>query len=157
MAIPRSFGDMAESKYMKKDDVGEEGLVVIVKGFRRDNLAMDGQPEEMKWVMGVTGTSLSGEPLKPVVMGPTNIQALQHATGAENPAGTIGKKIVIYCDPNVTMMGKVVGGLRIRKVTNRDVAPGDSFDDMKGGEKEALAQDLRRTPSSGEIVDDIPF
>ena len=44
------IGEMKDSKFMKKEDVGEGKLVTIAE-LEQQNVAMDDQPPELKWIM----------------------------------------------------------------------------------------------------------
>lgn len=99
----------SESKYLKKEDVGEDGLIVTIKGFTREILEADGTQEE-KTVMHFV------EDLKPMVLNRTNAQLVAVATGAKTAGDARGKQIVVYNDPTVGFGGKITGGIRIKKL-----------------------------------------
>ena len=101
------IGEMKESKYLRKEDVGQ-GRLFTIQSLIQENVAMDKQPEELKWVMYFE------EEEKGIVLNWTNIQLAAQATGSEETETWIGKKIVLYADPNVSFGGKLVGGIRIR-------------------------------------------
>lgn len=98
---------MTESKYLKQDDVGD-GKLVTVKGITRTNVAREDDEPEYKYTMAFQETD------KPLVLNTTNIQLCARACGSEDTDDWIGKKIVLYTDPNVSYAGKLVGGIRIR-------------------------------------------
>ena len=98
---------MRESKYLKKEDVGQGKLVTIVE-LGQVNVAMEDQPPEMKWVIHFN------EFPKGMVLNWTNIQLIAKALGTEETDEWKGKKIVIYEDDNVSFGGKLVGGIRCR-------------------------------------------
>jgi len=107
-----SFGDLvpSESKYLKKEDVGEDGLILTVKGFRIETLDSDGGQED-KVILHFM------EDVKPMVLNRTNSQLIAIATGASKAGDARGKQIVVYNDPTVSYGGKITGGLRIRKIS----------------------------------------
>lgn len=109
--MPR-VSEMLESKYLKKDDVGG-GQLWTVKGFKRVNVAQEGEPPEMKWVMFFM------EHEKPLVMNSTNIQLAEKVFGSDNTDDWIGNQIVLYVDENVSFGGKIVGGIRLRARRNK--------------------------------------
>lgn len=121
----------SESKYLKKEDVGEDGLIVTIKGFSRENLEADGTTEE-KTVMHFV------EDLKPMVLNRTNAQLVAVATGAKVAGDARGKQIVVYNDPTVGFGGKITGGIRIKKVA--------------GAPKSAA-----KPVTTGEPDDEVPF
>ncbi len=100
----------SESKYLSKSDVGEEGLVLTVKGFRMESIKGD-DGEEEKVVLHFM------EDIKPMIVNRTNAQLVGVCTGAKTAGEARGKQIVVYNDPTVSFGGKITGGLRIKKVT----------------------------------------
>lgn len=98
---------MIPSKFLKKEDV-EPPKLVTIKALRQANVAMDDQPEEMKW------TIFFKELDKPMVLNSTNIQLLTMALGTDETDDWIGKQVVVYNDPSVSFGGKITGGVRIR-------------------------------------------
>lgn len=114
----------SKSKYLTKEDVGEDGLVLTVKGFRMETLESDDGNED-KMVLHFL------EDVKPMVLNRTNAQLIAVATGARVAGDAKGKKIVVYNDPTVSFGGKITGGLRIRKVTGQPkAAPAKAEDDL---------------------------
>ena len=103
------IGDMIESKFLKKEDVnGEGGVLVTISGCFETNVALPSADPVMKW-------ALSFEELdKPLVLNSTNINMCAKACGSENTDDWMGKKVVLYEDPNVSFGGKLVGGIRLR-------------------------------------------
>jgi hypothetical protein len=105
----------SNSKYLTKDDVGEDGLVLTVKGFRMETLKGD-DGEEDKMVLHFM------EDVKPMVLNRTNSQLVGVATGAKVAGEARGKQIVVYNDPTVSFGGKITGGLRIKKIAGQPKA-----------------------------------
>ncbi len=103
------IGEMIESKFLKKEDVGgERGILVTIASCGEVNVAIPGAEPVMKW-------ALSFEELdKPMVLNSTNIHSCGKACGSDNTDDWMGKKIVLYEDPNVSFGGKLVGGIRVR-------------------------------------------
>jgi hypothetical protein len=100
----------SNSKYLTKDDVGEDGLVLTIKGFRMETLKSD-DGEEDKMVLHFV------EDVKPMVVNRTNAQLVGVATGVKTAGEARGKQIVVYNDPTVSFGGKITGGLRIKKLS----------------------------------------
>ena len=128
------LGQMTESKYLKQADVPQPVLVTIT-GFKKVNVAQQDEAPENKWTLGLAEFD------KPLVLNTTNIQLLGLATGTDDTDEMVGKKIVLYTDPNVSYGGKLVGGLRIRAVRQKPQAARvpapvaqaeDQFDDDGG-------------------------
>lgn len=103
------ISDMKESKYVKKEDCGENGIIVTIHSVGNENVAMENEPPEHKYILNFK------EDVKPLVMNWTNIQLCAQATGSDDTDNWPGKKIVLYNDPNVSFAGKLTGGIRIRK------------------------------------------
>jgi hypothetical protein len=100
----------SNSKYLSKADVGEDGIVLTIKGFRMETLESDDGNEE-KTVMHFL------EDFKPMVLNRTNAQLVGVCTGAKTAGDAKGKQIVVFNDPTIAFGGKITGGLRIKKVT----------------------------------------
>jgi len=99
--------EMRESKFLKQSDVGA-GMLMTVSGCEKHNVAQEGAEPELKWCL------LFEETDKPLVLNSTNIQLAERVFDSDNTDNWIGKKIVLYVDPNVSYGGKVVGGIRVR-------------------------------------------
>jgi hypothetical protein len=100
--------EMRESKFLKKEDVGR-GALATIKGVVRKNVAQEGADDEMKWCL--TFAELD----KPFVLNMTNIQSCEEMFGSDDTDHWIGKRLVLYTDPNVMYAGKRIGGIRVRK------------------------------------------
>jgi hypothetical protein len=117
-----------ESKFLKRSDVGEDGMVLTIRGFKLETVKGD-EGEEEKVVMHFA------EDVKPMILNKTNSNLLAVCTGAKNVGDAKGKKIVVYDDPTISFGGRITGGLRIKKVpgaprTAPAAAPaGDTFND----------------------------
>jgi hypothetical protein len=103
------IGEMKESKYLKKEDVGK-GKLVTIERLEQQNVAMENKPEELKW------TAFFKEFSKGLVLNWTNLQLIARALNTEETDDWIGKQIVLYEDPNVSFGGDLVGGIRVREV-----------------------------------------
>lgn len=99
--------EMRESKFLKKEDVGA-GALMTVASCEQYNVAKEGAPPEHKWCLTFTETD------KPLVLNSTNIQLCERMFGSDDTDHWVGKKIVLYTDPNVSYQGKVIGGIRVR-------------------------------------------
>lgn len=99
----------SNSKYLQKDDVGEDGVILTIRGFKRETLENDDGNEE-KIVL-----YFQEQDYKPMVVNRTNANMIANATGSRTAGESIGKQIVVYNDPTVQFAGKITGGLRIKK------------------------------------------
>jgi hypothetical protein len=107
--------EMLESKFLKKEDVGEGALMTISEVVQK-NVAKQGADPEMKWCL------LFEEEDKPLVLNSTNIQLCQKIFESDDTDYWLGKQIVLYTDPTVSFQGKVIGGIRVRKPKTKPVA-----------------------------------
>jgi hypothetical protein len=102
----------SNSKYLSKADVGEDGLVLTIKGFRNEPVKGD-DGEEDKVVLHFV------EEVNPMILNRTNSQLIGVCTGAKTAGEAKGKQIVVFNDPTIAFGGKITGGLRIKKVTGQ--------------------------------------
>ena len=124
--------DMIESKYLKQADVDGEMIGTITK-VGRGNIAKEGDEPEHKWMIRFAEFS------KPMILNSTNIKRLARACKSEDTDDWIGKKVMLYVDPDVEFAGNVVGGLRIKTYVApvpqpraaKDGGPGAGMDDME--------------------------
>lgn len=100
------------SKYLKKEDVGEDGVILTIKGFKYETVEGD-NGDEQKLIM------YFHEKYNPMVVNRTNAQLLAIATGAANAGQAKDKEIVVYNDPTISFGNKVTGGLRIKKIAGQ--------------------------------------
>ena len=114
----------SESKYLRKDDVPEDGVDLTVKGFKRETLKGDAGDEEK------TILYFAEEGYAPMVLNKTNASRLAIATGVKTAGEARGKKICVYCDPMIEFGGKIVGGLRIKKASGNVAKPAPKADEF---------------------------
>lgn len=120
--------DMIQSKFLRKEDLDDDLLVTIKKLLLED---MPGDDGEQRWVVYFR------ELPKGLVLNVTTIRTLESSFGGDTDVW-VGNKVTLYCDPNVSFKGKVVGGLRLRpykatKATLAAVVPKvapEDFDDQ---------------------------
>lgn len=124
------IGEMIESKYLKQSDLADDMVVTVAK-VGKANVAREGDEPEYKWLIRFN------ELPKPMVLNSTNIKRLAKACNSDDTDEWLGKKVVLYVDPDVEFAGNVVGGLRVRAhkaaPVTRQVMPqptGGKFDDM---------------------------
>jgi hypothetical protein len=100
---------MKNSKFLKKEDVGEDGTLVTIKRVEQINVALEGDPPEEKWCMSFREFD------KPMVLNTTNAQLCEKFLGSDDTDDWIGQQVVVYDEPNVSFGGKLVGGIRIKR------------------------------------------
>jgi hypothetical protein len=123
-----SFDELvpSQSKYLAKSDVGQNGRVLTIKGFRMEAIKSDDGDED-KMICHWVETDA-----KPMVVNRTNAQLFSIATGVLKVGDAKGKKVLVYNDPTIQFGGRVTGGLRIKAVPAvQDRQPGadDDFND----------------------------
>jgi hypothetical protein len=104
-----NLGDIRQSKFLKKDDVGE-GVLVTIHRVDKENVAKEGAEPEMRACLYFYELD------KPMVLNSTNAQIIAKITGHEEniEKNWAGMRIVLYNDPNVSFGGKLMGGIRVR-------------------------------------------
>ena len=114
------------SKYLTKNDVGDDGIILTIKGFKTETIEGDHGDEE-KVIMYFI------EDVNPMVLNRTNSQLVGMATGAANAGEARGKQVVVYNDPSISFGGKVTGGIRIKKIAGapRSVAAKPAIEDIE--------------------------
>jgi len=142
------FNQLIEKKYLSKEDFERPALVTIVR-YEQHNVAMEGQPQEMKWVIYFR------ELPKGLILNPTNVELLKMATKCyDDTDATIGKQIVLFNDPTVSMGGKLTGGIRIR--APRNVAP-PPIAPLPIQQPAPPPAPTTTMPTEGAAEDDVPF
>jgi len=98
----------SKSDYLKKEDVGEDGVNLTIRGFKKVQVEGDNGEEEK------IAMFFAEENFKPLLLNITNKNRLKIATGEDTVEGVKGKTINVYNDPYVEIGGKITGGVRIR-------------------------------------------
>lgn len=108
------LSSLGNSRYLKKEDANPTPLLLTIAGAKEENVSMEGESQKIKTVLYFQETS------KGFVLGKVTGEQIASFLGdpGESPVAWFGKKIVLYCDPNVMMKGKIVGGLRVRQPRN---------------------------------------
>lgn len=117
--------DMIVSKFLRKEDFDED-RVMTIKGVKLED--MPGDDGQQKWVLYFR------EDAKGMALNVTSIRVLEKAFGDDSDMW-MGKRVMLYVDPNVSFGGRVVGGLRLRAPkgqaaqTKKEPEPSNEFDD----------------------------
>jgi hypothetical protein len=109
------INQLKESKFLKKEDCNPP-ILVTIKNLTQENMAMEGDPPEMKWVIHFN------EVAKPMSLNSTNAQLIAQIVKSEETDDWTGHKIVLYSDPSISFGGKLVGGIRVRAPRNQPAA-----------------------------------
>jgi len=130
--------ELKQSNFLKKEDCGN-GILVTIRECREENIAKDGAPHEMRWIL------YFDEQEKGMVLNSTNGQIIQSITGSDDSDNWAGRKIVLYHDPSVIYAGKLVGGIRVRAPRNQPA------------QNKAQGQSVQPPPASAIADEDVPF
>lgn len=139
-----NIDDMKESKYLRQQDVGR-GVLVTIKGLSEDNIEKDDQADEHVWLLHFHELD------KPLVLKPTNAALCAQACGSKETDYWIGKRIVLYTDPNVSFGGKITGGIRVRAPRLNPVPVSAPMN------VENPSPPVQPIPAGHPVNDDIPF
>ncbi len=101
------IGQMTESKFLKRSDVGAGKLLTIAQCVQM-NVAKADEKAEMKWTLEFQETD------KPMVLNKTNAELVAMISNERNSDNWGGVKVVLYDDPSISYGGKLVGGIRVR-------------------------------------------
>lgn len=103
-----NINELKDSRYLRKEDCTPNGLLVTIASGQMENVAMEGKPPEMLFVLHFA------ECEKGLIVKSTNAQLLAAALGSDETDDWVGKRVVLYNDPSITFQGKLVGGIRVR-------------------------------------------
>ena len=101
------ISQMAESKFLKRADVGA-GKLLTIESVVQKNVAKQNEAPENKWCVSFLEVD------KPLVLNRVNSELIAMITGERNSDNWGGFKIVAYDDPSISYGGKLVGGIRVR-------------------------------------------
>ena len=132
--------EMIQSKFLRKEDFDDGDQVLTIKGVKLED--MPGDDGTQKWVLYFR------ELPKGMAMNSTTIRVLEKGYGDDSDLW-IGKKVLVYVDPNVSFRGQVVGGLRLR--TQKPQAQSQSH------AAPAHPQTAPQQAGAAHLDDDIPF
>lgn len=97
------FSDFVSTKYLGQNDIPKPQMVTIA-GFSQ----VEVEPGKVKIAVKFREFD------KPLLLNKTNTKRIQAAYGNDSDA-TVGKKLAIFVDENVTnTKGEIVGGVRIK-------------------------------------------
>jgi hypothetical protein len=119
-----TIADLKQSKFLTKADVTPPVLVTVA-GYEKQ-IVGSGDEQEERWTLNFS------ELEKPFVLNSTNGQIIAQITGSDDFQNWVGKKIVLYFEPNVSYGGKLTGGIRVRAPKNQP-APAPAPSDNDGG------------------------
>lgn len=146
------ISQLKQSRFLTRNDVGR-GMLVTIRSISQENVAKEGAPEELRWVVSFDETE------KPMVLNSTNGQIIASITKSEETDNWVGHKVVLYDDPNVSFGGKLVGGIRCRAPRNQPAPPParPATPAPRPAAKPAPAPAESEPPAPEPDADDVPF
>jgi len=144
------INQLTESRFLKKEDCGPQGILVTIKTISQENVAKEGVPEELRWAICFE------ELEKPMVLNSTNGQLIAAITGKTDTDDWPGYKVVLYNDPTVSFAGKITGGIRVRAPKGRAAEANKNV--QRPAPKPAPGPAQVACDETGEVADDdVPF
>ena len=98
-----------KSRFLKRTDLNEE-LTLTISEVRQENVALNGAPEELRYVTHFEETD------KALNLKWQNARTIGEIVGSRDMDNWPGHRITVYYDPDVTYEGRVVGGIRVNGV-----------------------------------------
>lgn len=138
--------EMTQSKYLKKEDCGDDGILATIAGVKQEDVGTETEPD-VKWTLRFQEAHL-----KPMVLNSTNLQLIEKALNSDETDDWRGKAIVLFHDPNVSFGGKLTGGIRV------DVNRTKRYH-AKQEKAPAVPERTKADPAGkfDDFVDDVPF
>jgi hypothetical protein len=96
-----------ESKYLSEEDIPDGDLIATITDVQKQTVGQ-GEKAQQKWIL------FFKEQKKGLVLNSTNIKTLTTLFHSDDSDDWMGQKIAVWYNPDVEMMGEIVGGLRIR-------------------------------------------
>jgi hypothetical protein len=115
-------------EYLTKDDFEPEVVCEVDRVELRELVDPATDRRKKKPVMFVRNPERKLDISRGIVLNVINWDTMEIITGKVDSNDWSGARICIFQDPNVTMRGERVGGIRIRKPPAADPAPGEVFD-----------------------------
>ena len=140
------LNEVLDSKFLKQEDIDGE-VTVTVAAVKKQNVAKQDDPPEYKL------TVKWQEFEKPMVCNATNTKRMFKALGADTD-DWIGQTMRLFVDHDVEYGGKIVGGLRVRKVISGTLTKARTEAQMPHGN---TAPRKSEAEVNRELDDDIPF
>ena len=106
---------ISKMKYLEKDDVGAGGPVTIT-WVGKVKVTVNGAKPMYKFAMSFQEFD------KPWIPNRTNIGSCKRILGSDR-SHWVGKKLVLYNDPNISVAGKLTGGIRTARARRDGQSP----------------------------------
>lgn len=140
------ISQIKESRFLKKEDVGREGVVVTIRHITQENVAKQNEEQDLQWALHFE------ELEKPMVLKPTNANMISAILGEEETDNWAGKQICIFEDPTIMFGGKLVGGIRVKDARNASGAQRFDPPQQQPAQRSAFRQPAQpQQPYSGYV------
>lgn len=103
--------ELGTSDYVTESDVTPP-ITVTIKTEEAKNFAKEGQPKEIKCVLGFN------EIEKKFVCNKTNFKRIAKLLKADDSTDWVGKQITLWFNEDVEFKGEIVGGIRVRRAND---------------------------------------
>jgi len=111
------IASLKTSRFIKQTDLPHEGLTLIIREVTYDNVAPEGEKEQMKGVLHFTNFD------KPLVLNTTNAETIaDNFDGDTETDNWPGKQITLFYDMTVRF-GTKRGGIRVRSTAQPSAPP----------------------------------
>ena len=101
------LGDAFPGNWLKSSDLGDEDHAVTIKEVRQ-KMVGQGKDQQLKLVMDFD------EMPKGLILNKTNASTISKVLGSEDTDDWIGKRVVLWVNPDVQFGGEVVSAIRVR-------------------------------------------
>jgi hypothetical protein len=103
--------DFTDSKYMKKEDVTEDGVILQIDYFGFEEFKDGTKKPWMKF---------TDVRYKPLLLNKSNMNRLIAMFKTSETKEMLGKALVVFSDPMVEFQGQIVGGTKVRPMTSKE-------------------------------------
>jgi hypothetical protein len=107
-----NIDNMTDSRFLKKEDC-DPPIRPIIDHVEKTNVAKMGEELELKYCLFFRNG------IKPMVLNSTNRHLIAQALGSKETDDWSGKVIELYFDRTVTFNGRLEGGIRARRATQK--------------------------------------
>ena len=140
------INDVKENKYLSKEDCEPPSRGTIT-GWKHENLALQGQPEKMKYVIYF-------KECKPLALNNTNAQRIALIAGSGDDFNKwVGYQVTLFNDKTVEFGGNFVGGVRVHVPQNEPVVGQQPNQGVSGQVYPAAGQNMGGNPEHKQTID----
>ena len=111
------ISEMSPSRFFKGSDVKDREVRVTIKSCTQENVAPKSQPPSHAWVLHFNEVD------KGLKLGATNLSLVAAATGENDSENWIGKRLILWFDPDVLYKSDRIGGIRVKAPSSSPAPP----------------------------------